>query len=46
MIRAGVEPDLLGETTWWSTDDLWRWSFDALVIYRRVAALISAVRAC
>ena len=38
MIRAGVEPDLLGETAWWSTDDLWRWSFYALVIYLRVAA--------
>jgi hypothetical protein len=38
MIRAGVEPDLLGETTWWSSDDLWRWSFYALVIYVRIAA--------
>jgi hypothetical protein len=38
MIRAGVEPDLLGETAWWRTDDLWRWSFYALVIYLRVAA--------
>jgi hypothetical protein len=38
MIRAGVEPDLLAEVTWWSTDDLWRWSFYALIIYLRIAA--------
>jgi hypothetical protein len=38
MIHGGVEPDLLGEVTWWSTDDLWRWSFYALFIYLRVAA--------
>ena len=31
MLRAGVQPDLLGEVIWWSSDDLWifastRWS--------------------
>ena len=38
MIHGGMEPDLLGEVTWWSSDDLWRWSLYALVIYVRVAA--------
>ncbi len=38
MIHGGVEPDLLGEVTWWSRDDLWLWSLYALVIYVRVAA--------
>ncbi len=38
MIRAGVDPDLLGEISWWQTDDLWTWALDALVIYVRVAA--------
>ncbi len=38
MIHGGVEPDLLGEVTWWNRDDLWLWSLYALVIYLRVAA--------
>jgi hypothetical protein len=38
MIRAGVDPDLLGEFSWWRTDDLWEWALDALVIYVRAAA--------
>ena len=38
MIHGGVEPDLLGEVTWWNRDDLWLWSLYALVIYVRVAA--------
>jgi hypothetical protein len=38
MIHGGVEPDLLGEVIWWSSDDLWRWSFYELVIYLRIAA--------
>jgi hypothetical protein len=38
MIHGGVEPDLLGEVTWWHRDDLWLWSLYALVIYLRVAA--------
>ena len=38
MIRAGVDPDLLGEVYWWQTDDLWMWALDALVLYVRAAA--------
>jgi hypothetical protein len=45
MIRAGVDPDLLGEVSWWATDDLWWWwwwwwwwSLLALVTYVRAAA--------
>ncbi len=38
MMHGGVEPDLLGEVTWWSSDDLWLWSLYALIIYLRVAA--------
>jgi hypothetical protein len=38
MIHGGVEPDLLGEVTWWNRDDLWLRSRYALVIYLRVAA--------
>jgi hypothetical protein len=38
MLRAGVQPDLLGEVIWWSSDDLWIFAFYALVIYARGAA--------
>ena len=38
MIRAGVQPDLLGEIQWWGTEDLWEYALYALVIYVRVAA--------
>ncbi len=38
MIRAGVDPDLLGAIYWWQTDDLWLWALDALVLYVRAAA--------
>jgi hypothetical protein len=38
MIRAGVYPDLLGEVGWWRNNDLWSYSFYALVIYLRIAA--------
>jgi len=38
MIKAGVRPDLLGDTYWWATDDLWRYAFYALAIYVRAAA--------
>jgi hypothetical protein len=38
MLRAGVQPDLLGEVTWWNSDDLWVFAFYALVIYARAAA--------
>jgi hypothetical protein len=38
MIRAGVEPDLLGEVGWWNTDDFWIYALYALAVYLRVAA--------
>jgi len=38
MLRAGVQPDLLGEVIWWNSDDLWIFAFYALVIYARTAA--------
>jgi hypothetical protein len=38
MIRAGVQPDLSGEVEWWRNNDLWSYSFYALVIYLRIAA--------
>ncbi len=38
MIRAGVDPGLLDEVSWWRTDDLWFWALDALVVYLRIAA--------
>jgi hypothetical protein len=38
MIRAGVDPGLLDEVSWWRTDGLWFWALDALVVYLRVAA--------
>ena len=38
MIHGGVYPDLLGDASWWEADDLWTYSFYALLIYVRVAA--------
>jgi len=38
MIHGGVYPDLLDDAAWWEADDLWRYSFYALLIYARVAA--------
>jgi hypothetical protein len=38
MIRAGVDPGLLEEVSWWRTDDLWFWALEALVTYVRAAA--------
>jgi hypothetical protein len=38
MVRAGVEPGLLAEVSWWRTDDLWFWALEALVTYVRAAA--------
>jgi hypothetical protein len=26
MVRAGVDPGLLDEVSWWCTDDLWFWA--------------------
>ena len=38
MIHGGVYPDLLDDASWWQTDDLWVYSFFALVIFMRAAA--------
>ena len=38
MVRAGVDPGLLDEVSWWRTDDLWFWALQALVTYVRAAA--------
>jgi hypothetical protein len=38
MIHGGVYPDLLDDAAWWEADDLWRYSFYALLIYVRAAA--------
>ena len=38
MVRAGVDPGLLDEVSWWRTDDLWFWALEALVTYVRAAA--------
>jgi hypothetical protein len=37
MVRAGVQPDLLGEVAWWPGDDFWLFALYAFVIYIRVA---------
>ena len=42
MVRAGVDPGLLDEVSWWRTDDLWFWALQALVTYLRAAAEHSA----
>ena len=38
MIHGGVYPDLLNDAAWWQTDDLWAYSFFALLIFVRAAA--------
>ena len=38
VIRAGVDPGLLDDVSWWRTDDLWFWALEALVTYVRAAA--------
>ncbi len=38
MIHGGVYPDLLDDAAWWQTDDLWLYSFFALLIFVRAAA--------
>ena len=38
MIHGGVYPDLLDDAGWWEADDLWTYSFYALLIYVRAAA--------
>lgn len=37
-LRAGAEPDLLDEVSWWQTDDFWRYALYAAVAYIRLAA--------
>ncbi len=38
MIHGGVYPDLFGDAAWWEADDLWRYSFFALLTFVRAAA--------
>jgi hypothetical protein len=38
MIHGGVYPDLLDDAAWWQADDLWTYSFFALLIHVRAAA--------
>jgi hypothetical protein len=38
MIHDGVYPDLLDDAAWWPADDLWTYSFFALLIYLRAVA--------
>jgi hypothetical protein len=38
MLHGGVYPDLFDDAAWWQTDDLWMYSFYALVIFMRAAA--------
>jgi hypothetical protein len=38
MIHGGVYPDILNDAAWWEADDLWTYSFFALLIYVRAAA--------
>jgi hypothetical protein len=38
MFHGGVYPDLLDDAAWWEADDLWTYSFFALMIYVRAAA--------
>lgn len=38
MIRAGVDPGLFDEISWWEGDDAWEWAFDALAVYLRAAS--------
>ena len=38
MIHGGVYPDIPHDAAWWEADDLWTYSFFALLIYVRAAA--------
>jgi hypothetical protein len=35
LIASGVEPE---DTSWWKSDDLWSYSFDAVVVFVRAAS--------
>ena len=37
-LHGGAEPDLLGEVTWWQTDDFWQYALYTAVAYIRAAA--------
>jgi hypothetical protein len=37
-VRAGLEPDLLDEVTWWHADDYWRYALYAAVALIRAGA--------
>jgi hypothetical protein len=37
-VRAGLEPDLLDEVTWWRADDYWRYALFAAVALIRAGA--------
>ena len=37
-LRGGLEPDLLGEVTWWQSDDFWRYALCAAVAIIRSCA--------
>jgi hypothetical protein len=37
-LRGGADPDLLGEVTWWQTDDFWQYALYAAVAYIRAVA--------
>ena len=43
--RAGLEPDLLDEVTWWHNDDYWRYALFATVGLIRAAAARQGISA-
>ena len=43
--RAGLEPDLLDEVTWWHNDDYWRYALFATVGLIRAAADVQGIPA-
>ena len=43
MINGGVDPGMNEELYFWSSDDFWRWSLDAVVVYVRAAAAYADV---
>ncbi len=38
MIRAGVDPAIDEEVSWWYADDFWQWALDAFAVLLRAAA--------
>lgn len=43
MIHGGVDPGIDEELYFWSSDDFWRWSLDAVVVYVRAGAAYADV---